>query len=135
MRVTVPTPAANDMETLGERLKRTLDEQGISQRQLAQRLAGSRAPKRKVESVRRQIVRWANDQAVPEPANASRLAAVLGTEEGYFTAESSTQTVAEAIQALASGVDDIRAALLDVRDRVRALEERTPQPRRRRGSG
>lgn len=133
MRVTVSTSAANDMETLGERLKRTLDEQGISQRQLAQRLAGTRAPNRKVESVRRQIVRWANDQAVPEPANASRLASVLGTEDDYFTAESSTRSVAEAIQALASGVDDIRAALLDVRDRVQALEEQSGRPRRRRG--
>jgi transcriptional regulator with XRE-family HTH domain len=49
-------------------------------------LVGDGATATEIENARRQIVRWANDQATPEPASAVKLSKVLGTPPDYFDA-------------------------------------------------
>jgi transcriptional regulator with XRE-family HTH domain len=76
-----PSPHA---QTFAEALQRVLDEQGISNRELARRLAGTREEKA-VAGRRRQIVRWLNGEtANPTRATRRTVAVALGLEPDYF---------------------------------------------------
>jgi transcriptional regulator with XRE-family HTH domain len=72
--------------TVAERLRTVLEEQELSQRGLAKRLAGEDASSKRVENVRRQVAKWLSGQNVPTAVSARRLAAVLGTPPDYFMA-------------------------------------------------
>jgi transcriptional regulator with XRE-family HTH domain len=113
-----------DTETLGERLKRILGERGMSQVDLAKALAGPRAPKKRIESVRRQVVRWANDKTLPDDDSAARLATALRTPPDCFVTARTNLPLAEAVSALAEGLSELRADLRELRDRVQVLEGR-----------
>lgn len=89
-QVGTPTPhfaPVAEMEspaTLGERLRAAIADAGVSQRELARRVAGPGADERRVENERRQIGKYLAGQHAPAPARARLLEEILGKPEGYL---------------------------------------------------
>lgn len=74
-------------EPFGRYLGRALEEQGVTQRELARRLAGDGATEREVESQRRWLQKiLAPDAGVtwPLPTSVARIERALGVKPGYF---------------------------------------------------
>src|SRR5690348_14440396 len=69
---------------IGARLLEALNQEGMSQRELARRLAGSKATHAQVETFRRYVSRWCAGDARPSPKNAARLARELHTPADHF---------------------------------------------------
>lgn len=112
--------------TVAEKLAAAMAEAGISQRELARRMAAS-AEKR--ESMRRQIAKWL-DTTKPEPPNAKRLAAELGKPADYFV----TARRKRADQ-LAELVERMQATQARLRRLERRVDEVLKPPPGETGSG
>ena len=128
-------------DTLADRLRGALQREGLSQRQLAARLAGPKASGRKIENWRRQVVRWANGKSLPDDSSAARLAQALGMGDDAFVppAEVRPLGVARELERIDRRYDDLeeRVAALEraLRDALEILRDDPPaRSQRRRGS-
>ena len=103
-----PSHPASD--TFASALQRVLDEQGISNRELARRLAGTTEEKA-VAGRRRQIVRWLNGETEnPTRPTRRRVALALGLEPDYFIPAGSRGDVMLArLDLLEQGQDSLEA--------------------------
>lgn len=72
------------MPPVAIRLRRAIEEQKISQRQLARGLAGADATTSRVENERRQIMKWLAGDHLPSEAKARRLSELLEKPADYF---------------------------------------------------
>lgn len=104
---------------------------GLNQTQLAQRLAGKGADHRAVESERRQVVRWANGQSLPDDTSAARLARALRVPADTFAtpAEVRPLGVARALADLEERIGQLEAEreadgalIAELREQLLALE-------------
>jgi transcriptional regulator with XRE-family HTH domain len=91
---------------LATRLRQALEEQGLSQRELARRVIartdGAAADPKRVENERRQIGRYLAGTHRPEPVRARLYAELLGQPENYFIDETPVRLqLAEQISTLA----------------------------------
>ena len=115
-------------ETVGERLERILQEEGVSKAELARRLSATYG--RTPDSWRRQIVKWANG-TIPDTVSAHRLARALQVPEDTFVTSRETQSL---LRVLTEGLTAVQAQLTEfqtsVEARLAALE--AEQPRRSR---
>lgn len=69
---------------LADRLRQAIADKGISQRELARRIAGPEADPKRVENERRQIGKYLAGQHAPTPERATLLAEILEKPSGYF---------------------------------------------------
>lgn len=93
-----------------------LDEQGVSKRELARRLAGTDDEK-KVAGRRRQVVRWVNgDTENPTRITRRRVALALGLEADYFN-----RSVGRA-DAMLARLEQLEAGQGSLEDKVGELE-------------
>lgn len=95
-------------ETVGERLRQTLKEKGLSQAELARRLAGPDQDPNRIANIRRQVVDWAGDKKAPDETSARRIAKALDQPEDTFVTIRRTP---------------VEAASAELRKTTRALEE------------
>jgi transcriptional regulator with XRE-family HTH domain len=109
-----------------------MDEAGVSQRELARRLAGGEASSRRRENVRRQVAKWLNGTR-PGLENAEKLAKVLKTPEDYFVTERRDR--ADELAELREAFDELRLELQGRVDRLEKRLERQARPRGARGVG
>lgn len=73
-----------ERESRGELLRRTLDEMGLSNKELARRLAGEGATHTAIENKRGQVKDWAEPDSNFVDSTAERLAQALDKPGDYF---------------------------------------------------
>lgn len=112
-------------ESFSEALRRLLSNgDGLSQRQLAARMAGTDATPERVESVRRQIVGWVGGEKVPNTTSVLWIAETLKISPDELLEARANSSVRAQVRQLADGLDELQAQLLELQDRVQALEDR-----------
>jgi transcriptional regulator with XRE-family HTH domain len=95
---------------IAARLREAIEAAETTQRKLARQLAGKGASENQVETMRRNITRWAGGKTKPDRQNAGRLARALGTPPDHFRV---------------SG-EEAANVLLDLERRVAELEAQLP---------
>lgn len=73
-----------ELTTFAARLAHVLERDGVKQKELARRLAGTGAPVEQVEAQRNKVLRWLAGKHQPEKDAARRVETELGLEEGYL---------------------------------------------------
>jgi transcriptional regulator with XRE-family HTH domain len=106
---------ANGKAAFATLLRRVLDEHGVSNRDLARRLAKKNATSKQVENLRGQVGRWRKGQNTPRPATVARIAAAIGEPPDMLLAAlPSTPT---------DDVAELRAEVAELRTELRELRE------------
>ena len=82
--------ALND-STVAEKLFKAMEDTGITQSELAGRLAEPETDPQRVENQRRLLNKWLANQHVPARKHAVRLSEIFGTDAGYFMAHRATR--------------------------------------------
>lgn len=95
---------------LAARLRQAIEEAGISQRELARRIAGADSDPRRIENERRQLQKYLEGKHSPAPERAALLAELLDKPADYFIDPAAAPTrVIDQVRDLVTKIDELRA--------------------------
>lgn len=119
----VPDEPNSEFETIGEQLKRALEETGVSQRQLSKRLASRTSS---AESERRWLQKVLSDDVLfPEPESIAAIEVALELAAGYFVIPSQQQ-----IDSRALSIREMRGLLESLAEKLALAENGQAETRR-----
>jgi transcriptional regulator with XRE-family HTH domain len=131
-----PVPQEEEPPTIAEQLHDALAAADVSQRQLAQRLAGKNATENQIETKRRRIQKILTGK-IARP-RMDDIASALNLPPDHFRLPTPAQVKRrlDRQEAISATVERLEDTLDDVLERLEALERRVAQaPRRESGDG